>query len=99
MQDAQPDGAGLVRCWMQQAPARQLPSLQRAKILVLTSEASYHAAYDNCTVKYLRQAGVQLDFIRLADRGIRGNGHDMMLEKNSDAIVAVMAEWLRSKGL
>jgi len=27
---------------------------------VLTAEASYHAPYDHCTVKYLRQAGVEL---------------------------------------
>jgi len=30
----------------------------------------------------------------LADRGIRGNGHMMMLEKNNLQIAAVMAEWL-----
>ncbi len=47
------------------------------------AEASYHAPYDHCTVAYLRQAGVRTDFIRLADHGIRGNGHMMMMEKNS----------------
>ena len=46
------------------------------------SEASYHAPYDHCTVAYLRQAGVRTDLIRLADLGIRGNSHMMMLEKN-----------------
>ena len=34
------------------------------------------------------------DFIRLADVGIRGNGHMMMLEKNSDDIARVMDEWI-----
>ena len=33
--------------------------------------------------------------IRLADIGIRGNGHMMMLEKNSDQIAAVMFDWLQ----
>ena len=47
-------------------------------ILVLTSEASYHAPYDHCTVKYLQQAGVKPTFIRLADLGIKGNSHVMM---------------------
>ena len=43
---------------------------------------------------YLKQAGVATDFIRLADVGIRGNGHMMMLEKNSDDIARVMDEWI-----
>ena len=34
------------------------------------------------------------DFIRLADLGIRGNGHMMMLEKNSDDIARVMDQWI-----
>ena len=35
------------------------------------------------------------NFIRLADRGIHGNGHMMMLEKNNQEIAAVMADWLK----
>ena len=35
-------------------------------------------------------------FIRLADRGIHGNGHMMMLEKNSDAIAGVIEGWLKT---
>ena len=88
------DGPDLVRCWTQQEPARALPKLQQMPILVLTSEASYHAPYDHCTVKYLRQAGVKPSFIRLADLGIRGNSHVMMLEKNNREIAAVIAKWL-----
>jgi len=88
------DGPGLVTCWKQKEPARQLPNLQKMPILVLTSEASYHAPYDHCTVKYLRQAGVQPGVIRLADVGIHGNSHVMMLEKNNREIAAVIAGWL-----
>ena len=47
----------------------------RCRSLVLTSEASYHAPYDHCTVKFLQQAGVKPSFIRLADLGIKGNSH------------------------
>ena len=39
------------------------------------------------------------DWIRLAPIGIHGNAHDMMLEKNSAAISAVMANWLVSEKL
>jgi pimeloyl-ACP methyl ester carboxylesterase len=88
------DGPDLVRCYAQAEPARQLPNLQKMPILVLTSEASYHAPYDHCTVKYLRQAGINLTFIRLADLGIRGNSHVMMLEKNNKEIAGVIAKWL-----
>jgi pimeloyl-ACP methyl ester carboxylesterase len=88
------DGPGLVACWRQAEPARQLPNLQKMPILVLTSEASYHAPYDHCTVKFLQQAGVNPTWIKLADRGIKGNSHVMMLERNSREIAAIIAEWL-----
>ena len=87
------DGPDLVKCWMQKEPARQLPNL-KMPVLVLTAEASYHAPYDHCTVKYLRQAGVEPGFVRLADLGIRGNSHVMMLEKNNAEIAAEIARWL-----
>jgi hypothetical protein len=62
--------------------------------VIVTGEASYHAAYDHCTAAYLEQAGAHNTFIRLADQGVRGNGHMMMIEKNSNAIAAVIAQWL-----
>jgi pimeloyl-ACP methyl ester carboxylesterase len=94
VKEDRPDGPGLATCWKQAEPARQLPNLQKMPILVLTSEASYHAPYDHCTVKYLQQAGVKPSFIRLADLGIKGNSHVMMLEKNNKEIAAVIAQWL-----
>jgi hypothetical protein len=45
-------------------------------------------------VKFLEQAGVHSTWIKLADAGIRGNGHMMMLEKNNQEIGAVMSKWL-----
>jgi pimeloyl-ACP methyl ester carboxylesterase len=89
-----PDGPDLVRCWLQKVPARQLPNLKSMPILILTAEASYHAPYDHCTVRYLEQAGLRPEWIKLADAGIRGNGHMMMLEKNNADIAAVISVWL-----
>jgi pimeloyl-ACP methyl ester carboxylesterase len=90
-----PDEPGLVRGWLQAEPARKLPNLAQVPILIVVGEASYHAAYDHCTAAYLRQAGVPVTFIHLAkDAGIRGNGHMMMLEKNSDEIAALLASWV-----
>jgi pimeloyl-ACP methyl ester carboxylesterase len=88
------DAPGLNRCWMQKAPARTLPNLQKLPILIVTAEASYHAPYDHCTVKYLEQAGVHPVWIKLGDIGIHGNGHMMMLEKNNLEIAGVLARWL-----
>ena len=55
---------------------------------------SYHAIYHHCTARYLQQAGTKTDFVRLADHGIRGNGHMMMLEGNNLEIAAFLDAWL-----
>jgi pimeloyl-ACP methyl ester carboxylesterase len=88
------DSPDVIRCWLQKAPARQLPNLQKMPILIVTAEASYHATYDHCTVKFLEQAGVHPTWIKLADQGIHGNGHMLMLEKNNMEIADVMLRWL-----
>ena len=92
VRDTAAAGPDLLACWEPSAPHR-LPHMAGFPILVLTSEASYHAMYDQCTVAFLKGAGADVDFIRLADRGVHGNAHMMMLEKNSDDIAAVVADW------
>ena len=74
------DAPDLVTCWKQAEPARQLPNLQKMPVMVMTSEASYHAPYDHSrTVKYLQQAGVKLELDPpLPSLGIKGNSHVMM---------------------
>lgn len=97
VQEAQPQGAGLYRCWAQTTPARRLPRLAAIPILLVTGEASFRAQYDHCTSQFLTQAGVPNDHVRLETVGIRGNGHFMMLEKNNLEIAAYMERWLREK--
>jgi hypothetical protein len=82
----------LARCWRQKEPARKLRNLAMP-IMILEAEASFYAGYDHCNVQYLEQAGVAVDFIKLVERGISGNGHMMMMEKNSADIAAVIGEW------
>ena len=89
-----PDKPDLVRCWQQAEPARKLKNLAGIPMVIVMSEASYHASYDHCTANYLTQAGVRNTMIKLGEAGIHGNGHMMMLEKNSDDIARVMREWL-----
>ncbi len=93
-QQARADAPDLMRCWKQQAPARQLSNLRSIPVAIFTAEASYPASYDHCTAQYLTQAGVKNTFVRLAARGIHGNGHMMMLEKNNLEIARVIADWI-----
>jgi len=83
----------LFACWMQKAPARQLVNLRNIPVVVVAAEASYHQVYDHCTAKYLSQAGVKTEYIRLQDKGIRGNGHMVMIEKNNLDIARLVDEW------
>jgi len=95
-QQAEADAPDLSPCWSQKAKPRRLKNLAAIPVLVATSEASYHAQYDHCTARYLQEAGVSTDFVRLADKGIRGNGHMMMLEKNSLDIASFIDAWLNA---
>jgi pimeloyl-ACP methyl ester carboxylesterase len=88
---------GLAAGILQAPPVRKLANLSQIPVLVVTGEASYHAPYDHCTVAYLVQAGVPVDFVRLEERGIRGNGHMMMLEKNNLVIAALLHNWIESR--
>ena len=87
----------LISCILQKAPPRILINLVNMAILIETSQSSYHAAYEHCTVDFLRQAGLKVDFIRLEDVGIYGNGHLQMMEKNNLQIAALLHRWLAQK--
>jgi len=93
VRQAKADGSDLVRCWLQPEPARQLINLKGIPILIVASEASYHAPYDHCTSLFLLQAGVTNKFVRLPEIGIKGNGHMMMLEKNNLEIAKFLVNW------
>lgn len=83
-----------ISCWLQRTPRYRLPALARTPILIATGEASYHAGQDYCTSAFLAQAEVPNDYVYLPERGIRGNGHMQMLEKNNLEIAAFYERWL-----
>jgi len=95
--DTQPTKENLVQCYLQKEPVRKLTNLQKVSILILSAEASYHSPYDHGTSNFLKQAGVQHDFLRLEDHGIKGNGHMMMLEKNNHVVAEFILSWIKSK--
>jgi hypothetical protein len=76
-------------------PARKLVNFKDIRILDISANGTYHRVYDPCIPKWLNQAGVKTDFVRLEDVGIRGNGHMMMLEKNSDEIIKFIDGWVQ----
>ena len=94
VQQERPNRPDLVRCWRQKEPARKLVAIGDRPILIVMAEASFYASYNHCTVEYLEQAGVKATHLRLADIGIKGNGHMMMMERNSDQVAGVVADWL-----
>ncbi|TDZ36828.1 putative secreted lipase [Colletotrichum spinosum] len=90
-------GEGYVQCVLQaESPApRRLVNLVHKPILLVTSEASYHAPYDHCTVEFLRQAGCyRAQHLELGEVGIHGNGHMFFMEKNSHDIQKVLRDWI-----
>ena len=52
---------------------------------------------DAHTVAFLRQAGCDVEHLRLSEHGVHGNGHLMMLEKNNREALQPILDWLESK--
>lgn len=82
-------------CIMQKPPVKKLTSLSSIPELIVTGEASFHAPYDYCTVKYLEQVGVDVEHADLGKEGMHGNGHMFFLEKNNLDIADRVYRWLR----
>jgi pimeloyl-ACP methyl ester carboxylesterase len=94
VEEPKADGPDLARCWKQADPPRRLVNLQGIPVLLVTAEASYHAPYDQCTSRFLAQAGVANTHMRLEEQGIHGNGHMLMIEKNNLEIAALLHKWI-----
>lgn len=94
VQEEKPDGSGLVPCWLQKEPAHKLINLIGIPVLNASPEASYHRPYARCVAKWLDQAGVKTEYVRLEDVGLPGNGHQMMSERNSADIARYFMKWL-----
>ncbi|PWT98480.1 MAG: hypothetical protein C5B51_29245 [Terriglobia bacterium] len=84
----------VVPCYMQKEPARKLVNLEKIPVVYLSAEGGYHRVFDHCLAKWLNQAGVKTQFVRMEDVGLHGNGHEVMLEKNSDEIARWIAGWM-----
>jgi pimeloyl-ACP methyl ester carboxylesterase len=72
----------------------RLPGLARVPIGVFTAEASPFDAFGADVAGFLSAAGCRAEHVRLADRGVHGNGHAVMFERNSAEALAVLVNWL-----
>ena len=79
---------------LQADPPRRLVNVARVPIALLSGEASPFVHFDGLTAGFLRQSGCQVDLIRLADRGVHGNGHGLIFERNHREVLAVALEWI-----
>ncbi|KAJ3471642.1 hypothetical protein MRS44_001741 [Fusarium solani] len=73
---------------------RELSNLKKVPQAVVTAHASSHVMYDWMTVSFMVQAGVPVQWIKLDEHQIFGNGHLMFLETNSDDIARLLTEWI-----
>lgn len=47
----------------------------------------------------VRAAGGTVEIVDLPERGIRGNSHMVMMDRNSDQVAALVQDWLQARGL
>ena len=76
----------------------RLPNLAGLPIAVVTGETSAFAPASPPTVALLQAGGAAAEQIDLPALGIRGNGHGLIYEKNSDAALAPVLAWLDRLG-
>ena len=65
-------------------------------IVTGTEDRDHSRAHDGDIAGWLKGCGAGVDYWHLADLGITGNGHMMMLEDNSDAIAGLIASWIEA---
>jgi pimeloyl-ACP methyl ester carboxylesterase len=63
-------------------------------VAVITAECSGFGPSCDATAAYLRECGADVTELRLAELGIHGNGHAMMLERNNAEIATVITDWI-----
>ena len=72
---------------------RQLSALTPIPIAIVAAEAS--KSNDPSAASVLRTAGGSIELILLAERGIRGNGPMVMLEKNNHEALQPILTWMK----
>jgi len=82
---------------LRDGPARRLPNLSRFPIAVVTGEASMFRFFDADLVAFLVQAGCDVELVQLADHGVHGNAHGIMIERNNVETLGVLTGWVERR--
>jgi pimeloyl-ACP methyl ester carboxylesterase len=85
---------GIAGYFLQSEPARRLPNLRNTRVVFVTADSSFASPGNPGGVAFLKQAGVQAEELRLGNLGIKGNGHMMMVEKNSRQVLQPIIDWI-----
>jgi pimeloyl-ACP methyl ester carboxylesterase len=82
---------------LQAEPPRRLANLAKVPIALVSGEASVFRFTDGQLVEFLQQAGCDAVHIDLAERGVHGNSHGSMFERNNAEVLAVVTEWMSNQ--
>lgn len=72
----------------------KVPALAGVPVAIVSSETSAQSTYAPQMLEFLRHAGAAAELLHLPDFGIRGNGHGLIYEKNSDQALQPVLAWL-----
>jgi pimeloyl-ACP methyl ester carboxylesterase len=67
---------------------------KRVLLVIGTDDIDHPRDIDAPIVEWLNENGAKADFWPLGDHNISGNGHMMMIEKNSDDIAKLILSWI-----
>ncbi len=73
----------------------RIPALAGLPVAVVTGETSAQSQFAPAMVQFLNTAGASAELLHLPDYGIFGNGHGLIYEKNSDAALQPVLDWLQ----
>ena len=76
--------------------ARRIPALENLPVAIISGEVSPQAGYAPEIQQFLLNAGAKADLVHLPDHKIHGNGHGLIYEKNSDAALQPVLQWLNA---
>lgn len=75
----------------------RMPALAGLPVVVVTGETSLFVKLAPAIVEFLATAGADAEHLHLPDQGVRGNGHGLIYEKNSDQTLAPVLRWLAAR--
>jgi pimeloyl-ACP methyl ester carboxylesterase len=78
---------------------RRLPGLVELPVALVSGEDSPLAKVGASILAFLRDAGCDPRSLPLAESGVRGNGHGLMMESNNREALTVVLDWLKDEGL